>query len=109
MLGGLTGNTLPRQYHNLLVEIQRQLTSESKRMSTYGLTEVEDSFDECQLVIEEQSQRNAQAELDRLLQAGPLNPAQQSVFERVHRAYHATGRRHGPGPFIFLNMIGKAG
>src|SRR3546814_7592004 len=84
MLGGLTGNTLPRQYHNLLVEIQRQLTSESKRMSTYGLTEVEDSFDECQLVIEEQSQRNAQAELDRLLQAGPLNLANKQCLNECN-------------------------
>jgi len=104
MLGGLRGSSLRDQYHFLLVEIQRQLTSESKRMPAYGLPEVEDRCTECELVIEEQSRRNAQAELEQLLRDGPLNPEQQAVFERVQQAYNCNAYRGEAGTFIFVQV-----
>jgi len=100
MLGGLPGNTRREKYHHLLLEIQRQLTSESKRMVTFGLPEVVGEINELQLAIESQSARNAQEELDQLLAQGALNERQQDVFDTVKEAFHQR-----KGRLIFVQVL----
>ena len=91
MLQRLPGETIAEQKRSFINEIDRLLSYESKKTTTYGLPQATALHSELDIIRQMQGQLDPEAELQELLAQG-LNEQQEQIFRLVQEAYTRKGR-----------------